>query len=237
MTMYINSSNPNPNCSSYISCCDKINKINEKLDNIQFNLNAEKNLNNKQIEERLISLDQKNFDSQEDLYKEISEAKRDLSNLIRAIDEERQQYLSFYNERKKYLNNLEKRLLSKLENEQRERKDMELRLINQIDKNANSLKNELKKENKSRNESIKSFKNYLEEEVPKVIKEMKNESDERQKEDSRPDRRRRPRFHVCGLPDRYTGLRRHALSLPIYHRCVLQRLAGGLSGKGVPVAG
>ena len=183
MTMYINSSNPNPNCSSYISCCDKINKINEKLDNIQFNLNAEKNLNNKQIEERLISLDQKNFDSQEDLYKEISEAKRDLSNLIRAIDEERQQYLSFYNERKKYLNNLEKRLLSKLENEQRERKDMELRLINQIDKNANSLKNELKKENKSRNESIKSFKNYLEEEVPKVIKEMKNESDERQKED------------------------------------------------------
>ena len=106
MSIYINSSNQNPSCSSYYSSFDKINKINEKLDNIQFNLNSDKNMNNKQIEERL-----------------------------RAIDEERQQYLSFYNERKKYLKNLEKRLLSKLENEQRERKDMELRLINQIDKN------------------------------------------------------------------------------------------------------
>ena len=183
MSIYIKYSNPNPNSSSYISSFDKINKINEKLDNIQFNLNAEKNLNNNQIEERLISLEQKNFDSQEELYKEFSEAKRDLSNLIRAIDEERQQYLSFYNERKKYLNNLEKRLLSKLENEQRERKDMELRLINQIDKNASVLKNELKRENKNRNESIKSFKNYLEEEVPKVIKDLKNESEERQNED------------------------------------------------------
>jgi len=62
------------------------------------------------------------------LFKEFSEAKRDLSNLIKAIDEEHQQYQIIFEERKKYLKNLEKRLFSKLENEQREREEMEQRL-------------------------------------------------------------------------------------------------------------
>ena len=171
------------NTPKYISSLDRINKIHDKLNNIQYNIKTENNPKNNQIEERLISLDQKNFDSQEELFKEFSEAKRDLSNLIHEIDQERQQYELIFNERKNNLKHLEKKLISKLLNEQKERKNMEERLINQIDSNANLLKNELQKENKNRNESIKIFKNYLENEVPKIIKDMKNEQEERQKED------------------------------------------------------
>ena len=172
-----------PNMPGYISNLDRINKINEKLNNIQNSISLENNPNTKHVEERLISLDQKNFESQEELYKEFSEAKRALSNLIAEIDQERGQYEVYYNNRKNYLKNLEKKLIGKLLEEQRERKNMEERLIGKIDSNTNILKHELQKENKNRNDSIKMFKNYLENEVPKIIKEMKNEQDERQKED------------------------------------------------------
>ena len=137
MSSYQNISNPNT--SKYLSSLDRINKINEKLNNIQYTIKTENNPKNKQIEERLISLDQKNFESQEELFKQFSQAKRDLSNLIQEIDQERQQYELIFGERKNYLKNLEKRLISKLLNEQKERKNMEERLINQIDKNTNLL--------------------------------------------------------------------------------------------------
>ena len=104
MSSCLNTSNPN--LSRYCSSLDRINKINEKLDSIQNNIKTENNQNNRHIEERLISLDQKNFESQEELIKELSEAKRDLSNLIKEIDQERQQYELIFKERKNYLKNL-----------------------------------------------------------------------------------------------------------------------------------
>ena len=165
---------PNPNNARHTSSLDRINKINEKLNNIQSSISSENNPNTKHIEERLISLDQKNFESQEELYKEFSEAKLALSNLIREIDQERAKYEIFYNQRKNYVKNLEKRLIDKLLEEQKERKNMEERLIGLIDNNTKILKNELQKENKNRNDSIKMFRNYIESEVPKIIKEMKN---------------------------------------------------------------
>ena len=151
----------NPNSSIYQSSLNRINKINEKLNNIQYSIKVENNPKNKQIEERLISLDQKNFESQEELMKEFSEAKRELSHLIKEIDQERAQYELIFNETKKYLKDLEKKLISKILNEQKERDNMEQRLINQIDNNTNLLKNELQKENKNRNESIKIFKQAI----------------------------------------------------------------------------
>ena len=112
MSSYTNISNQN--APRNISSLDRINKINEKLNNIQYTIKSENNPTNNQIEERLISLHQKNFDSQEELFKEFSEAKRDLSNLIHEMDQERQQYELIFNERKNYLKNLEKKINFKI---------------------------------------------------------------------------------------------------------------------------
>jgi len=178
-----------PYMQGYIPNLDRINKINEKLSNIQYNIKTDSNNNSSNknnynnIEERLIDLNQKNFESQEEINKEFSRVKIDLSNLIKEIEEERKNYELVYQERKEYLNNLEKRLITKLFNEENERKNMEERLMNEIDYNVKVLKGELKKENKNRNESLKNFEDYFGNEVPKIISDIKNEKEEREKED------------------------------------------------------
>ena len=89
---------------------DRINKINEKLNNVQLNFHSEINQNNKQFEERLMLLDKKNYESQEDLLKEFSEIKRDLKILIQNIDDEHKRYQFIYEQKKNNLKNLENKL-------------------------------------------------------------------------------------------------------------------------------
>ena len=176
---------------------DRINKINSKLNSIQNSLSQQSqipisnsypqsyipNSSTNNIEERLSSLEQKNFESQELIFQEFSKLKKDISNLLYQIDQEHQNYLKYFSQRKIFIQNLEKKLLNQISQEQKERVEMEARLLSQIDKNANILKSQLQRENKSKENDIKLFGNFLENEVPKIIKEMKIEAEERQKED------------------------------------------------------
>jgi hypothetical protein len=57
---------------------------------------------------------------------------------------------------------LEFKLLERFEAEASERKDMEKRLLNQVDDRYGILRSEVNKENKNRNESIDNFTFYLE---------------------------------------------------------------------------
>ena len=180
---------PSPSSIKYISSLDRINQINSKLNNIQNSISKQyissetpKIISN-HIEERLSSLEQLNFESQEIIFKELSELKRDISNLLHKIEEEHQNYAKYFSQRKIFLENLEKKLLNEIIKEQNERNEMEERLINQIDKNTNILKNQLIKENKNRKNDINIFGNFLENEMPKIIKEMKNEAEERHNSD------------------------------------------------------
>ena len=145
-----------PSTIKYMSNIDRINKINSKLNNIQNTLsqqqfipqNSNSNININNIEERLSSLEQKNFESQELIFQEFSKIKKDLSNLLHEIEEEHQNYSKYYLQRKNFIQNLEKKLLNKIYEEQKERSEMESRLISQIDKNTNILRNQLQRESK-----------------------------------------------------------------------------------------
>ena len=66
---------------------------------------------------------------------------------------------------------------------QRPRPPLEERLISQIDRNATILKSQLQRENKSKENDNQIFGNFLENEMPKIIKEMKIEAEQRQKDD------------------------------------------------------
>ena len=184
----------NPSAIKYMSNLDRINKINSKLNNIQnslsqlpqmsYNSSQIQNYNNiNNIEERISALDQKNFESQELIYKEFSNLKKDITNLLHEIEEERQNYSKYFLQRKNFIQNLEKKLLNKITQEQKERKEMEERLLSKIDKNANILKSQLQRENKSKENDNQIFGNFLENEMPKIIKEMKIEAEQRQKDD------------------------------------------------------
>ena len=182
---------PNPSSINYKSSLERINKINSKLNNIQNTLsqqphisyNSDQNLNLNNIEERLSSLEHKNFESQETIFQEFSKIKKDLANLLHEIEIERQNYSKYFFQRKNFILNFEKKLSNKIFQEQKARDEMEARLISKIDKNANILKSQLQKDNKSKENDLKLFGNFLENEMPKIIKEMKKESDERLKED------------------------------------------------------
>ena len=177
-----------PSSIKYISSLDRINQINSKLNSIQNSITRPyispeaPNISN-HIEERLSSLEQLNFESQEIIFKEFSELKRDISNLLHKIEEEHQNYAKLFSQRKIFLQNLEKKLLNEIAKEQNERNEMEERLINQIDRNTNLLKNQLLKEDKNRENDIKMFGDFLENEMPKIIIEMKNEAEERHNSD------------------------------------------------------
>ena len=164
---------------------DRINKINQKLNSIiQNNIPTETNISdNQEIQNRLTSLDQKNYKAQEEINKEFDKLKSDLSNLMRDIEDDRQQYNLFYHERQQFLKDLENRLIQKVIDEQTERENMEQRLLNQIDANANSLKTELKKENINAKENIKSFNDLIGSELSKVVNELKGEQEQRKFED------------------------------------------------------
>ena len=183
----------NPSSLNYKSSMERINKINSKLNDIQntlsqqphisYNSNQNLNSNINNIEERLSSLDHQNFESQEIIFQEFSKIKKDLANLLHEIEIERQNYSKYYIQRKNFIQNFEKKLLNQIMQEQKARDEMETRLISIIDKNANILKNQLQKDSKLKENDLKLFGNFLENEMPKIIKEMKKESDERLKED------------------------------------------------------
>lgn len=189
MKTYNTYTTPSSSTINYKSNMDRINKINSKLATIQNTLSQQSPIsyNNNypnanpisNIEERLTSLDQKNFESQEIIFQELSKIKKDLANLLHEIELERQNYLKYFFQRKNFIENFEKKLTQKITQEQKERIDMEERLISKIDKNANTLRNQLNRENKEKENDIKLFGNFLENEMPKIIKEMKQESDER----------------------------------------------------------
>ena len=186
-------SNPSSlNSLNYISSLERINKINSKLNIIQNTLSQQppisysspnSNIDINNIEERISSLDQKNFECQELIFQEFSKIKKDITNLLHEIDLERQNYSKYFYQRKIFIQNLEKKLLNQINNEQKELKEMEVRLITQIDKNTNLLKNQLQRENKTKENDVKIFGDFLENEMPKIIKEMKNEANERQNGD------------------------------------------------------
>lgn len=162
---------------------DRLNKISQRLNNIHLTIENEKNFQNEDLETRLQNLEDKINETNDITFKSFTQTKEQLSNLIKLIEEEKQQFEIQYENRMKFISNLENKIMQKFNNENLEIENMEQRLINQIDDKYNILKNELLIEEKNKNDSINNFKLYLETEVPKIIDQMKNEQKERENED------------------------------------------------------
>jgi hypothetical protein len=163
---------------------DRLNKISQRLNNIHLTIENEKNFQNEDLETRLQNLEDKINETNDITFKSFTQTKEQLSNLIKLIEEEKQQFEIQYENRMKFISNLENKIMQKFNNENLERQNMEQRLYNQIDDRFNILKNELAKEERNRNESIENFKFYLETEVPKIVEQMKNEQSDREEGDN-----------------------------------------------------
>jgi hypothetical protein len=147
------------------------------------NIESDKYNKFEDIEVRINKLDEKNSETNEMTFKTFSQIKEHMMKIIQSIEEDKQNYESSFESRTQAISMLEFKLLEKFDQESSERKDMEKRLLNQIDDKYGILRNELSKEVKNRNESIDNFTFYLESEVPKIIEQMKNEQIDREDAD------------------------------------------------------
>jgi hypothetical protein len=148
------------------------------------NIESDKYNKFEDIEVRINKMDEKNSETNEMTFKTFSILKEQMMKIIQSIEEDKQNYESSFESRTQAISMLEFKLLEKFDQESSERKDMEKRLLNQIDDKYGILRNELNKEIKNRNESIDNFTFYLESEVPKIIEQMKNEQIDREDSDS-----------------------------------------------------
>ena len=107
---------------------ERLEKISQKLNNIHFNIENDKNAKYEEVESRLASLDEKSMESNEMTFKTFNQIKEQISNIIQNIEEDRQRFEQSYEERTQYISNLETKLRQKLNNEAKEREDMQNRL-------------------------------------------------------------------------------------------------------------
>lgn len=163
---------------------DRLTKISEKLNNIHLNIENDKYSKYEEVEVRVANLDEKSIESNEMNFKAFNQTKEQISKIIQCIEEDRQKFESTAESRNQYVSMLEFKLLQRFESESGERKEMEKRLLTQIDDRYNILKNELFKEERNRNESVENFKFYLETEVPKIVEQMKTEQTDREEGDN-----------------------------------------------------
>jgi hypothetical protein len=147
------------------------------------NIESEKYNKFEDIEVRINKMDEKNSETNEITFKTFSQIKEQMMKIIQSIEEDKQNYESSFESRTQVISMLEFKLLEKFDQESSERKEMEKRLLNQIDDKYGILSNELSKEVKNRNESIDNFTFYLESEVPKIVEQMKNEQIDREDSD------------------------------------------------------
>lgn len=148
------------------------------------NIESDKYNKFEDIEVRINKLDEKNSETNEMTFKTFSQIKDQMMKIIQSIEEDKQNYEASFESRTQTISMLEFKLLEKFDQESSERKEMEKRLLNQIDDKYGILRNELSKEVKNRNESIDNFTFYLESEVPKIIEQMKNEQIDREDSDN-----------------------------------------------------
>ena len=162
---------------------ERLGKISERLNNIHLNIENDKYSKYEEVEVRIANLDEKVIETNEATFKTFNQTKEQITQIIQSIEEDRQKFEASYESRTQYISQLEFKLMKRFETESSERKDMEKRLMTQIDDRYNILKNELFKEEKNRNESVENFKFYLETEVPKIVENMKNEQTDREEGD------------------------------------------------------
>lgn len=101
------------------------------------------------------------------------------------MEEDRQRFEANFESKTNYINQLEFKIMENFDTEILERKELERKLISLIDEKSGILRTELAKESKNRNESIENFSFYLENEIPKIVEQMKNEQYERDEFDNR----------------------------------------------------
>lgn len=163
---------------------DRLGKLSEKLNNIHLNIETEKYSKYEDIEIKLNNLNDTHNESSEKNIKAFSVVKEQIAQIIKQIEDDKQEYEHNYENRSNYIRMLEFKIMERFDAESNERKDGERGLMLYIDEKFNILKNELTKESKNRNDSIENFTFYLESEIPKIVEQMKNEQLERDESDN-----------------------------------------------------
>lgn len=83
-----------------------------------------------------------------------------------------------------YLRNLEEKVLERFEQEAKLRKEIERKAFLLIEEKSNFLQNEIIKENKNRNESLENFHKIIQNDIPKIQENLREEQNEMMENDN-----------------------------------------------------
>lgn len=156
----------------------------EKLNNIHLSIETEKYSKYEEVEIKLNNTGDAHNDLNERNMKNFNVIKEQITNIIKTIEDDKQEYEHNFENRSNYIRMLEFKIMERFDSESTERKDGERGLMLYVDEKFNILKNELSKEAKNRNDSIENFTFYLESEIPKIVEQMKSEELEREESDN-----------------------------------------------------
>ena len=124
---------------------DRLAKLNEKLNSIHINIESEKYSKYEEIEVKLNNLSNTHNDANEKNLKSFSIVKEQLAQLIKQLEDDKQEYEHNHENRTNYVRMLEFKIMERFESETNDRKDGERGLLLYIDEKYNILKNELSK--------------------------------------------------------------------------------------------
>ena len=77
-----------------------------------------------------------------------------------------------------YLRNIEEKVLERFDQEGKLRKELERKAILLIEEKSNFLQNEINKETKNRNESLENFHKIIQNDIPKIQENLRDEQNE-----------------------------------------------------------
>lgn len=89
-----------------------------------------------------------------------------------------------YEEKMNYLKVLEEKVVERFEQESKLRKELDRKALLLIEERSNFLLNELGKESKNRNESLENFHKIIQDDIPKLQGNLKEEQDEMMENDN-----------------------------------------------------
>lgn len=141
-------------------------------------MRSEKQSKMEKLDEKLVNIGERLVEFSDDSHSKFQGLKEQLTKFFSLIDGQNSSIESSYEQKMQYLNNLEEKVVERFEQESKLRREMEKKAILLIDERYNFLVNEMNKEIKNRNESLDTFHKIIENDIPKIQENLKEEQNE-----------------------------------------------------------
>ncbi|CAI2378405.1 unnamed protein product [Moneuplotes crassus] len=140
---------------------ERIQKLSERLQNIQSSIETDKGSTNKNLNDELAIFEKfkKNCERSQS---QLTMLKNHLSNIEKAVDAEKQHREEVIQEKLKERQALENKITAMIEEHSRIRKESEDKTIQEIEQKADEIQEDLLRERNIRNQNLDRIKDYQE---------------------------------------------------------------------------